>query len=247
MKTELMDFDFQRFILLAVTYFVPMLLSSAVHEYAHARSAYALGDDTASREGRMTLNPFSHIDLFGSILLPLLFVFMIVQNPGAMVPFIAWAKPVPYNPLRFTRRVSMRGGAAIVAAAGPLSNLVLAVISTALLAVAFHIDPTLMRFNPTTMGFENPASELLFAFLRINVGLMLFNLIPLPPLDGSKVVAAFSKTYSDLMDRIAMFTFIFIILLVNTEVGRTIFGRPYVSIVSWLYSLAVPAPMALGT
>jgi Zn-dependent protease len=187
----------------------------------------------------MTLNPLSHIDLFGSILLPLLFVFLIVQNPGAMVPFIAWAKPVPYNPLRFTRRVSMRGGAALVAAAGPLSNLVLAIIATALLGIAFHIDPMFM-------GFENPVSELLFALLQINVGLMLFNLIPLPPLDGSKVVAAFSKTYSDLMDRISIFTFILIMVFMNTEVGRTVFGRPYAAIVSWLFSLAVPGPLSLA-
>src|SRR5579872_3573193 len=97
---------------------VPLVLSLTVHEWAHAYSAFRLGDDTAARMGRMTLNPIPHIDPIGTILLPML-----------GIPF-GWAKPVPITPTRFRRDISMRAGIMITAAAGPLSNLVLAVLCT---------------------------------------------------------------------------------------------------------------------
>src|SRR6185369_11527845 len=94
--------------------FLPiMLLSLTVHEWAHAYSAFRLGDDTAERQGRLTLDPIAHIDFFGTLLLPLL-----------GVPF-GWAKPVPVNPVRFDRRVPMRVGMLLTAAAGPVSNLLI--------------------------------------------------------------------------------------------------------------------------
>src|SRR5580700_1620810 len=95
---------------------IPLILSLTVHEWAHAYSAFRLGDDTAARMGRMTFNPIPHIDPFGTILCPLL-----------GIPF-GWAKPVPVNPTRFRRDVSMRTGMMITAAAGPISNLLLAVL-----------------------------------------------------------------------------------------------------------------------
>src|SRR5689334_23219884 len=103
-------------LLAGIKYLIPLILSLTVHEWAHAYSAFRLGDDTASRQGRLTLNPIPHIDPIGTILCPLL-----------GIPF-GWAKPVPVNPLRFNRGVSMRTGMMITAAAGPLSNLVLAVL-----------------------------------------------------------------------------------------------------------------------
>jgi len=151
---------------------IPMLLSLTVHEFAHAWSAYKLGDDTASRMGRMTLNPLSHIDPIGTILLPLL-----------GIPF-GWAKPVPVNPLRFDRKVSMRTGMMLTAAAGPISNIILAVLCT----VAYGL---LFRWAPTTLfqsGRETALLMLLQVAIGMNVGLALFNLLPVPPLDGSRVV-----------------------------------------------------------
>jgi Zn-dependent protease len=150
--------------------FIPLLLSLSVHEWAHAFSASQLGDDTAERLGRMTLNPIAHIDPLGTVLLPLL-----------GVPF-GWAKPVPVNPLRFRRELSMTGGMALVALAGPLSNLALGAIAALLLALAARLDPAGFAAG---MGFRVLAS---FAFL--NLALAVFNLIPLPPLDGSRVVDA---------------------------------------------------------
>ena len=106
-----------------VTYLVPMLLSLTVHEYCHARVAYWLGDDTASSQGRLTLNPLAHADPIGTFLMPI-----VAQLAGGL-PLIGWARPVPVSPHRFTRNVSMHTGMALTAVAGPLSNLILMFLS----------------------------------------------------------------------------------------------------------------------
>ncbi len=152
-----------------VLIFLPMLLSLTVHEFAHAWSAYQLGDDTAARAGRMSLNPIVHIDVLGTLILPLL-----------GVPF-GWAKPVPVNPVRFNHKHSMATGMMITAAAGPLSNVLLAILSTVALGI-------LMRVAPAAVQFDTPFGRLLWLMIEINVVLALFNLIPIPPLDGSRIV-----------------------------------------------------------
>lgn len=146
------------------------ILSLSFHEFAHAWSAWKLGDDTAAREGRLTLNPLSHVDLLGTILLPLL-----------GVPF-GWAKPVPVNPARFRRDVTMAKGMAITASAGPLSNVLLATVAAALLGLG-------ARFAPDLVAPDGAAAFFLVATMRMNVGLALFNMLPVPPLDGSRIVA----------------------------------------------------------
>jgi Zn-dependent protease len=146
------------------------ILSLSFHEFAHAWSAWKLGDDTAERAGRLTLNPLSHIDLIGTILLPLL-----------GVPF-GWAKPVPVNPARFRREHTMGRGMAITASAGPLSNVLLATVAALLLGLG-------LRFAPGLLERGGPARFFLMALLQMNVGLALFNLLPVPPLDGSRIVA----------------------------------------------------------
>lgn len=157
----------QNFILL-----IPLVLSLSVHEWAHAYSAYRLGDDTAALQGRLTLNPLAHIDPIGTFLLPLL-----------GIPF-GWARPVPVNPARFRRSVSMSTGMAITAAAGPISNLVLAVLATVGYGAIFRFSPATLHSNPGMV-------ELLSKVIQLNVGLALFNLLPVPPLDGSRLVDAF--------------------------------------------------------
>jgi Zn-dependent protease len=148
---------------------IPLLLSLTVHEWAHAWSANKLGDDTAERMGRLTLNPFVHADLFGTILLPLM-----------GIPF-GWAKPVPIDPSRFRRSIRVGTGVMLTAIAGPLSNFVLAVLSTVTIAA-------LGRWAPDLVLEGTPGLHLLLDFVLINVALGLFNLIPVPPLDGSRVV-----------------------------------------------------------
>lgn len=153
-----------------VLYIIPLLLSLSVHEWAHAYSAYLLGDDTAARMGRLTLNPLAHADPIGTFLLPLL-----------KVPF-GWAKPVPVNPANF-RGVSMGAGMAITAAAGPISNLVLAVLATVTYGLLFRFSPSILE--------SGAIPGLLNIIITMNVGLALFNLLPVPPLDGSRIVDAF--------------------------------------------------------
>lgn len=144
---------------------VVLWLSLSVHEWAHARAAALLGDPTARELGRDTLDPTAHIDWIGTVLLPIL-----------GVPF-GWAVPVPVNPLRFRPGVGIARGMAIVAVAGPLSNLVLAAASALILAV--------------TAGLPYVPRELLALSVAMNAGLMVFNLLPIPPLDGSRVVSLF--------------------------------------------------------
>jgi len=146
------------------------ILSLSFHELAHVWSAWKLGDDTAAREGRLTLNPISHVDLLGTILLPLL-----------GVPF-GWAKPVPVNPARFRRDVTMGKGMAITASAGPLSNVLLATVAAILLGLG-------LRFAPDLVDRDSGARFFLLAMLQMNVGLAIFNMLPVPPLDGSRIVA----------------------------------------------------------
>jgi Zn-dependent protease len=150
---------------------VIVFFSVVCHEIAHGYVAYRLGDPTAWRMGRLTFNPLVHIDLFGTIILPGLLLLS-----GSRFLF-AWAKPVPVNPQYFRDR---KNGMMLVALAGPSTNLAIALVLTVLLHLAG-------RFLP-----EFLAASIAWAAL-INIVLMVFNLIPIPPLDGSRIVARFLK------------------------------------------------------
>jgi Zn-dependent protease len=154
-------------ILARLCLFIPLILALTVHEWAHAYASFRLGDDTALQNGRLTLNPLAHLDPVGTILLPLV-----------GVPF-GWAKPVPVDPSRFRPEVTMGQGLLLTAAAGPVSNLVLALLSAAALRLA----------DGLLAGALYPAAELLLSrFTVVNLALALFNLLPIPPLDGSRIV-----------------------------------------------------------
>jgi Zn-dependent proteases len=188
---------------------IVLILSATIHEYMHGFAANQLGDTTAKNAGRLTLNPIKHLDLFGSILLPL--ALLLVHSPF----LFGWAKPVPYNPNNLSDR---KYGDAKVAIAGPLANLAMAVLFSIVLR---FLDPASMFFY------------LISEIIIINLILMVFNLVPIPPLDGSKVLAVFlpAKWRNKLLymdDRISMIIlFIFVF-----------FGFQFISpVIYWLFQI----------
>ena len=170
---------------------VPLMAAVVLHEYAHGRVAYFFGDPTAKSLGRLTLNPLPHIDMYGSIIIP----FMMFLMPGGFI--FGWAKPVPIDTSKLH---NPKRDMAFVAIAGPLMNLFLAVVSGFLLALFLYIDPTIGENWPPQPGV-NPREDVLGMLLvplaammlfsvAINIVLFGFNLLPIPPLDGSRVLVS---------------------------------------------------------
>lgn len=146
--------------IVGLTFLLAIVLALTIHEFAHAFVAYLYGDHTAEQQGRLTFNPFAHLDMYGSVL------FLLIG--------FGWGKPVPTNPLNFKKR---KEGEIMVALAGPASNLLFAIITA---GIFWIIGPGLL---PTNLLYI----FLIFLF-QINIMLMIFNLIPIPPLDGSHVL-----------------------------------------------------------
>ena len=169
---HVMDIDYLIYIACSILSFVPALV---LHEVAHGFAAYKLGDPTAKRAGRLSLNPIKHIDPFGTVILPLM---LMVLN----WPIFGYAKPVPYNPTYFK---DPRKGDFIVGLAGPCANLAMAAAA----ALAAH---ALYGAAPSLIGNDAFAYFYLMflpMFTLINLYLMFFNLLPIPPLDGSSIFA----------------------------------------------------------
>ncbi|MBJ94491.1 MAG: site-2 protease family protein [Rickettsiales bacterium] len=180
----------------------PVFLFSLVfHEYAHALAAHRLGDSTAAWSGRLTMNPSVHIDPIGSIAMPMVGMLM-----GGFI--FGWAKPVPFNPrnLRNAPRDTM-----LIALAGPVSNLILLIVCVA------ATRALVLSGMATGGGLAEILVQMLVWGIYINALLAVFNMIPLPPLDGSKVLAYFldSGTASRLLSFNPMMSFVLIILLVS--------------------------------
>jgi Zn-dependent protease len=175
-----------------VIFLVSLIIGLTLHELMHGLVAHALGDDTAHREGRLTLNPLAHIDTVMTILLPLVLILI-----GA--PPILAAKPVPFNPdrLKFDEF-----GAALVGIAGPVTNLVLAALAASLL-----------RFG--VVDFSSVAGNALIIFTSLNIGLFVFNMIPFPPLDGSRVLYAFApEPVRRVMEQIEAYGFLLLLFVI---------------------------------
>jgi Zn-dependent protease len=200
--------------------FIVLLFSLTIHEMAHAYTADRLGDPTARLLGRISLNPMVHADPIGTILFPL-----IALVTGA--PLIGWAKPVPVNVrnLRHHRRDYI-----LVAAAGPASNLVIALVSAIVLSV--------LPISPQTIGEPNvsvPIAAILSQAMRLNVLLAVFNMIPIPPLDGGNVLSGLLPSqFAQAFDRIRPYGFILLYVLMLTGGFNRIVIPPARILLSWL-------------
>ena len=196
---------------------IMLLVGFPVHEFSHALAAYRLGDSTARFMGRLTLNPIVHFDPLGGILLAITFI-------GSQGTFgFGWAKPTPVNPRNLE---GGRWGEAIVAAAGPISNLVLAIAAAIPLRYVLS-NLTLVDQIPTLL------LQVLYLFLVINLVLMIFNLFPIPPLDGSKVLFAFlppqvAWRWRPVLEQygfILLFLIFFVLPAVGMPIGTRIVGE----------------------
>ena len=161
----------------AIFYIAILIMSIVIHEVSHGFMAEYFGDNTARNAGRLTLNPIKHLDLFGSIILP---AFLILTHAGFL---FGWAKPVPYNPNNLSNR---KWGTIAVAGAGVLANFLIAII----FGIIIHLAPSfgLPPYDPFS---PHPFYIITCAIVIINLALAIFNLIPIPPLDGSKILFSF--------------------------------------------------------
>lgn len=206
--------------LLALLLTLPgVIVAITFHEFAHAFVADKLGDDTPRRQGRLNLNPLSHIDPVG-------FFMLIFAHFG-------WGKPVEINPANFNRKRSMSAQEALVALAGPVMNLIIAIVLTIILFTITTFTPTLIL---STTGMLIGLT--LQMAISVNIGLGVFNLIPLPPLDGSKILMHFlpynAKTWFE--NNVQIFYIVFIVLWVTNLISYII--SPVINIVSTgIYSM----------
>jgi len=203
---------------------IMLLVGFPVHEFSHALAAYRLGDSTARFMGRLTLNPIAHFDPLGGILLA------VTMLSGSGFAF-GWAKPTPVNPRNLEYG---RWGEAIVAAAGPISNLVLAI------AAAIPLRYILANL---TLASEVPllALQILLLFIQINLVLMVFNLFPIPPLDGSKVLFAFLPPQVAWRWRpmLEQYGFILLLIVFFLPPGNSVGARIVIPIIDAFLSLLV--------
>ena len=193
--------------ILGLLYTIPgVLIAITFHEFAHAKAADMLGDDTPRMEGRLSLNPLTHIDPIGFIML--------------LFAGFGWGKPVHVNPRNYNRDITVEKADAIVSIAGPAVNLILAIIFTIIYCIIYKINGAMIYAN--TIG--SIIMQMIIYVITINIGLGIFNLIPLPPLDGSKVIKPFlsynAKTWFE--NHEGTFYIIFVILWITGIAGDII-------------------------
>lgn len=221
-----------------IIYLVVLLLAISAHEAAHAWMSYKFGDDTAYLLGRVTLNPIAHTDPIGTLLIPII-NFIGAVGLGVFVPLIGWGKPTPVNPLRWQNKDLAN---IMVSLAGIMANLLLALIGFVILKVFLHtgLINAFLQFDTILIGggrfgtFEEPAFRLFVAVIQMNLSLAVFNLLPVPPLDGSKVLySVLPESAHGTLETMERFSFIILIGLMYFGIVSAIMS-PIVRVVRFL-------------
>lgn len=191
-----------------IIYMVVLIFAISAHEAAHAWMSYKFGDDTARLLGRITLNPVAHTDPIGTLLIPIAgFIFGHMGGAVATIPLIGWGKPTPVNPLRWRNKDLAN---VMVSAAGIMANLLIAIVAFVILKIMLVTG----AFGSVPRALREPLSLLLLYALIMNVSLAIFNLLPFPPLDGSKILQTFlPSSMQPLFAMLEQYGFIILMLL----------------------------------
>ena len=214
-----------------VIYMVVLLLAISAHEAAHAWMSYKFGDDTARLLGRVTLNPVAHTDPIGTLLIPI--VSFIFSSTGASLPLIGWGKPTPVNPLRWRNKDLAN---VMVSLAGIIANIIIASIAFLILKVI------LMNGGPRVIpeSVREPIWIFLHYLMYMNVSLAVFNLLPFPPLDGSKVLETFLPASAQpVLEILEQHGYIIMMILIYVGFTSAII-RPVIAFVEYLLYLGTP-------
>lgn len=214
-----------------IIYMVVLLLAISAHEAAHAWMSYKFGDDTARLLGRITLNPVAHTDPIGTLLIPIaMFVFGAMGGAAASIPLIGWGKPTPVNPLRWRNKDLAN---VMVSIAGILANILIATVGFIILKVML-VTGVLPRLQTST---AEPVVLFLTYLLIMNVSLAVFNLLPFPPLDGSKILDTFlPASMRPIMNVLEQYGFMILLILIWVGFFRAII-TPVLSFVEFLLYL----------
>lgn len=210
-------------VLIAAFTVIAIIMSSTVHEWSHAMVATRLGDDTPRKQGRLTLDPLQHIELFGTVLLPLI---------GALLGgwLIGWARPVQFQPNRFKKGTDVRKGIIAVAAAGPISNLVVIAICALLLkSMAIALGVSTMMDTPLLQGI----GSFLAFMIYINTILAVFNMMPIPPLDGFHILSNVLPVDSQIIEFMRNYQLLFFFLAIFV-IFRFIIGPAFALVMLFL-------------
>ena len=212
---------------------VVLLLAISAHEAAHAWMSHKFGDDTAYLLGRVTLNPLAHTDPVGTLLIPIVgFIFGTIGGPLASIPLLGWGKPTPVNPLRWRQKDLAN---IMVSIAGIFANLLIGIIAF----VIFKVLLMTHVIDPYNVSLHDPVTLFLFYLLIMNVSLALFNLLPFPPLDGSKILySVLPASAHSILEMLEQYGFLILILVLYMGLPSYIIS-PVVEGIVWLLFLGV--------
>lgn len=220
-----------------IFYLVVLLMAISAHEAAHAWMSYKFGDDTARLLGRVTLNPVAHTDPIGTLLIPI--VGFIAAYTGTFIPLVGWGKPTPVNPLKWRNKDTAN---VMVSLAGIMANTLIALIAFVIIKVlmttgVIGADTFWLVFNGRSVGdgtYAEPIAMLLNSMLIMNASLAVFNLMPFPPLDGSKVLySILPASAAPLLDALEQYGYFILVAAVYFRVFGKIFA-PIGALIRWM-------------